>query len=147
AEIRWLTPTTRNERKSLGSTEVVLLNEFFLKEQGAAVSPEKELTDMKLFRPFWNKVWESPVLDSANNQGDAKKYLWELDVNGKYSVLLSPNQPSNGLMETRLMRGPIDRDSMTERIDGRMKAGIELSMAELNKLCPLWDGAQALDAE
>ena len=143
AELRWLTPA--NERKALGSMELVFVNKYFVKEQGAAVTSEKELTDMKLFRPFWNKVWESPVLDAANNRGDSQKYLWELDVNGKYSVLLT-DQPSNGLMQTKLLRGPGDPDSLSERIDGRMKAGIELSMVELNKLCPLWD-AQPLESD
>ncbi len=146
-EMRWLTPVSGSERKALGSLELVLVSGFFLKEQGSAVSPEKELTDMSRYRPFWNKVWESPVIDAAKEQGDNKKYGWELDVNGKYSVLLSPGQSSNGLMQTKILRGPVDHESLTERIDGRMKAGIELSMAELNKLCPLWDGAQALDPE
>jgi hypothetical protein len=147
-EIRWLAPTSGNEYKALGSTEIVLVNKFFLKEQGQALTIEQELTDMKRFRPFWNKIWEAPVLDAANGKsGGEKKYLWELDVNGKYSMLLSPDHDANGLMETKLLQGPADTESLAAKTEGRMKAGIELSISELNKLIPLWNGAPALDRE
>ena len=145
AEIRWLT-STGGEHKALGSTEIVLVGKYLLKSQGATTANEVELTDMKRFRPFWNKVWESPVLDSAGKRsGDDAKYLWELDVNTKYSVLLSLDHDSNGLMETKLLRASADPESLADRTAGRMKAGIELSLAELNKLLPLWTGQTMLE--
>jgi len=145
AEFRWLTKSGR-QYKALGSTEIVLVNKYFLKAQGKELPEERELVDMKQFRPFWNKVWESPVLDAVTSSNGNKKYMWELNVNAKYSVLLSANQEANGLMETKVLRGKPDEESLTETVDGRMKAGIELSIAELNKLLPLWNGV-ALDNE
>jgi hypothetical protein len=148
AEMRWLSSKTGREYKALGSSEIVLVNKYFLKEQGKDVSTEQELTDMQRFRPFWNKVWEAPTLDAAGGKRDGeKKYLWELDVSAKYSVLLSAAHETNGLMETKILRGQADEQSLSEKTEGRMKAGIELSIAELNKLVALWDGESALDRD
>ncbi len=144
AELRWLGSKGTREYKALGSSEITLVNRYFVKERGPAVGPERELTDMNRFRPFWNKVWEAPPLDAAYGRR-AKKYLWELDVNGKYSVLLSPDHEANGLMDTKLLQAAKDENSIADRTEGRMKAGIELSIAELNKLAPLWDGEAPLD--
>ncbi len=144
AELRW-PAKSGPAHQALGSCDVVFVNQYFLAGQGAAVSPERELADMNQFRAFWNKVWESPSLDATRGSGDEKQYLWELDVNAKYIVLLAPDYDANGLMETKLLRAKPDRESVTNRIEGRMKAGIELSVAEVNKLLALWD-AQPLDA-
>ena len=98
----------------------------------------RELTDMKLFRPFWNKVWEAPTLDPTHgNQDDKKKYLCELDLIAKYSVLLAPDHEANGLMETKVLRTKPDDESLSETTAGRMKAGLELRVADLNKLASL----------
>jgi hypothetical protein len=147
AEMRWLSSNTGREHRALGSSEIILVNNYFLKEQGKDVSTERELTDMKQFRAFWNKIWEAPVLDVASGKGDSEKHRWELDVNAKYSILLSTDHESNGLMETKLLQGKADEESLAAKTEGRMKAGIELSIAELNKLLPLWDGQAALDRD
>jgi len=144
AEMRWRTKSGA-EYKALGSSEFVMVNNYFYKEQGGEAGAEQELTDMKRFRPFWNKVWDSPALDVS--RGGEKKYLWELNVNAKYTVLLTADQETNGLMQTKLLRGKQDPDSLSETVEGRMKAGIELSLAELNKLLPLWNGEAVLDRE
>ena len=144
AEMRWRTKSGV-EYKALGSSEIVLVNKYFYKEQGGEVGAEQELTDMKRFRPFWNKVWEAPSLDVS--RGGEKKYLWELNVNTKYTVLLSADQPANGLMQTKLLRGKQDPESLSETVEGRMKSGIELSLTELNKLLPLWNGETVLEQE
>lgn len=145
AEMRWLAGQAQRERKALGSFELVLVNKFFIKERGAGVADEKELTDMSRFRPFWNKIWEAPLLDAAGdaNRG-GKKHVWELDVSTKYAVLLTASHAANGVMETKILRAQQDEDSVIERIVGRMKGGIELSIAEINKLLPLWDNSPAL---
>lgn len=146
AEMRWLSAKTGKEYKALGASEIILVNKYFLKEQGQGVSTERELTDMKQFRPFWNKVWEAPSLDMASGgRHSEKKYLWELDVNAKYSVFLSPDHEANGLMETKILQQQPDEQSLSQRVEGRMKAGIELSLTALNKLMPLWDGETILD--
>ena len=144
AEMRWRTKRGAHY-KALGSGELVFVNKYYFKEQGGEIGVEQELTDMKRFRPFWNKVWESPTLDVSRNS--EKKYLWELNVGAKYTVLLSATHDANGLMQTKLLRGKQDPESMSETIEGRMKAGVELSIPELNKLLPLWKGEAALDRE
>jgi hypothetical protein len=149
AELRWRHSGNGKEYRALGSTDIVMVNRCVMKEQGKGVSSERELTDMTQFRSFWNKVWEAPSLDAAptgNGGGAGKKYLWDLDVTAKYSVLISGDQPTNGLMETKVLRAEADEESLAERTEGRMKAGIELSIAELNKCLPLWDGT-ALDRD
>lgn len=147
AEIRWLRSKDKKEITALGSSELTLVSKYFLKEQGQTLDVEKELTDMNRFRPFWNKIWEAPSLDKASQNGGRKKYLWELDANAKYSVLLSPDHEANGLMNTKVLQGRKDEESLGEKTEGRMKGGIELSVAELNKLIPLWNGDAVLDAE
>ncbi len=147
AEMRWLSAKTGKEVRALGSTDAVLVNKYFLEDQGHETGPEVELRDMKLYRPFWNKVWEAPVLDAASGKSNGrKKYMWELDANVRYSVLLSASHGSNGIMEPKLLQGEVDREGLSQKTEGRMKAGIELSVTELNKLQPLWN-AQPLDAE
>ena len=146
AEIRWLRSKDKKELSALGSTEITLVAKYFVKEQGQTLAEEQELTDMNRFRPFWNKVWEAPSLDKAARNGN-RKYLWELDANAKYSVFLSPNHDANGLMNTRLLKGGKNPDSVSEKTEGRMKGGIELSIGELNKLIPLWNGEKALEPE
>jgi hypothetical protein len=148
-EMRWLTARDGLVHKALGSADIVVVNRHFVKDHGHSVSSEHELTDMQRFRAFWHKVWESPALDAARGERSSeRKRLWALDVNAKYSVLLSPDQEANGVMQTKLLRGAPDRESVTETIDGRLKSGIELSLTELNKLLPLLDGGETpLDRE
>ena len=147
AELRWPSADGRRVVAALGSTEITLVDRFFVKERGAAAGREVELTDMNRYRAFWNKVWESPTLDAARTRKDEKKHLWELDVTGKYTILLSPDEDANGLMETKVLQARKDRDSLADRTEGRLKAGIELSISELNKLSPLWNGRAPLDPE
>jgi hypothetical protein len=145
AEMRWL--TSGGERKALGSAEVVFVDKYFVKEKGSSVSSEVELRNMNRYRSFWNKVWEAPTLDSTTNHGDHKKFNWELDVATKYTVLLSADHQANGLMQTKILKGKTDPESLTELVQGKMKSGIELSLSELNKLASLFDKASPLDAD
>jgi len=144
AEVRWVSRSGK-ERKALGAIDVVFVNRYFLHERGAVVGPERELTDMARYRAFWTKIWESSPLDAAS--GGERKLLWDLDANLKYSVLIAPHQSSNGLMETKFLAAAKDADSVADRTAGRMKSGIELSLDELAKLAPLWDGEQILDPQ
>jgi len=147
AEMRWQSSTGRVV-KALGSTEIILVDNSFLKEQANALVEEKELNDMKIYRSFWNKIWESPVLDATSSRdSDNKKYNWELDITARYSVMLTSINESNGLMETKFLLAKKDDESLTDRTEGRLKAGIELSIMELNKMCTLWDHQQPLSSE
>jgi len=113
--------------------------------QGKAVSEEFEPADMTAYRAFWNKIWESPVLDSAElSDNTNRKYGWELNVNGKYFIMLTATHDDNGLMETRLLTSVEEKDSVRAVTEGRMKAGIELSIKELNKLIPVMSDKQPL---
>ena len=145
AEMRWQTKPG-NESKALGSTEIVFVSNYFIKQQGKDVSDERELTDMKVYRAFWNKIWESPILDGLN-ENTAHKKIWELDATMKYLVLLTADHDSNGIIETKMLKPETDSESMTELTKGRMKAGIELSIVEVSKLCAMWDGEPVPDAE
>jgi hypothetical protein len=143
AEIRWLT-SSGAERTALGSTEAVFVEHHFVKERTGTIGDERELTDMDRFRPFWNKIWESPALDAA--AGKPRQLLWELDANLRYTVLIAPDHDSNGVMETKFLVATKDPEAVTDRTEGRMKAGVELSVAELGKLAPLWGDEPVLDA-
>lgn len=147
AEFRWLTPSDGREFKALGSREVVFVNKTYFKSQGTALANDLELTDMSRYRPFWNKVWESPTLDATSAARDQRKYSWELDVSSKYSVVLAPDHDANGLMETRILKAAQDRDALSDITAGKLKGGIELSLVELNKLLPQWPGHAMLDSE
>jgi hypothetical protein len=147
AELRWRNARSGRETRALGSAELVLVNKYFIKARGPEVSAERELANMARYRPFWNKVWEAPVLDGARGgTGDRRKYSWELNVNAKYSTLLSASHDSNGTMETKILQEVDDPESITLGVRGRMKAGIELSVVELNKLIPLWGASPVLEA-
>jgi hypothetical protein len=141
AQIRWRTGSGR-VMHAVGSSEAVLVDQFFVKARGSALGPERELTDMERYRAFWNKAWESPALDAA---AEERKLLWALDATLKYSVLIVGKESSNGLMETRFLAGTEGPSGVTARTQGRMKSGIELSVDELNKLASLWDASQPLD--
>ena len=139
AEIRWLV-STGAERSAVGSQDVVFVDRLFAKSRGPAAGPARELTDMGRYRPFWNKIWESPV-------AAAGKTVWGIDVSMKYTVLLTTEQ-SNGLMQTRLSSPPDDKsDEIRIQTSGKMKGGVECSVDELAKLAALWDGEPPLDAD
>ena len=59
AELRWPGRSGR-AHCATGSTDIVLADKYFLRERGATVGDERELTDMSQYRPFWNKIWEAP---------------------------------------------------------------------------------------
>jgi len=139
-EVRWIASKSGRTCKALGSTEVVFVNDYSFKSRGLPVGEEKELADMNVYRVFWNKVWESPVLHRAGSG----KSMWELDITGKYLYAFDITEGSNALMETRILRQPDDPDSLTDLTTGKLKGGMELSVDELNKLTTLWPGGQPL---
>ncbi|UPK68712.1 hypothetical protein [Chitinophaga filiformis] len=139
AEVRWRTSSGK-EYKAIGNTPAVFVQNYFVQQQGNAVSSEKELTDMKVYRSFWNKIWQSPSLGKS-------KSLWELNVDTRYTVSLSAEHTANGITGTKLAVDAKDKESLTDTTSGKMKAGIELSISELNKLLDGWDGNKPLDDE
>jgi hypothetical protein len=147
AELRW-PGSSGPAHCATGSADIVLVDKYFVRERGATVGDERELTDMGQYRPFWNKIWEAPALDAVNrSNGGRAKSLWELDVNARYLVLLSPHEHANGVMETRINASPSDPDEIRLTTSGRLKGGIELSVDEVNKLAGLFGGQTPLDAD
>ena len=144
AELRWPVGGGR-VRRALGSTEIVMVDRWHVAGPGAPVSEDRELVDTNAYRAFWNKVWESPVLDAP--AGGRRKLLWELDVMARYTVIPTADHDSNGVMETRTRETEETLDSVTERTKGRMKAGIELSISELAKLTSLWPDQAPIETE
>jgi hypothetical protein len=139
AEMRWRTASEK-EYKAIGNTAAVFVQNYFVQSQGEAVSGEKELSDMKVYRSFWNKIWQSPSLGKSRS-------LWELKVDTRYTVSLSADHTANGLTGTKLSMDEKDKESIKDTTSGKLKAGIELSITELNKLLDGWDGATPLDDE
>ncbi len=138
-EMRWLTKGQK-EFKAVGSCHALFVGQYFFQDQGTTVSQEKELSDMKLYRSFWNKIWQSPVTGK-------KKFSWEIEVDLKYTFSIAPDHTSNGLTDTKLSIEPKDKESLIDTTAGKMKAGIELSLSEINKLMDGWDGEKLLDEE
>lgn len=138
-EMRWQT-TDRKEFKAVNSCNAVFVGTFFLQNQGGTVSQEKELNDMKVYRSFWNKIWQSPVTGKS-------KLSWILVIDLKYIFSISPEHNSNGITDSKLAAEPKDKDALIDTTTGKMKAGLELSLSELNKLLDGWDGEKPLDDE
>lgn len=146
AELRW--PVGGGAvHCATGATDIVLAGKYFVRQRGNPVGDEKELTDMGRYRPFWNKIWEAPVLDVVSRSSGRPKSLWELDVSARYVVLMSPREQANGLIETRLNLAPPDPDAIRLLASGRLKGGIELSFDEVNKLGEQLGRAAPLDPD
>jgi hypothetical protein len=122
------------------SQPMVLGSAVLLRERGDVVGTPVELTDMGRFRGFWNKVWASATLDTSR--------MWGLDLALRYSVVTTASDRGNGLMESRLQHPTTDQPDEALRVTtrGKLKSGLEISLAELNKLLPLWPGEQPLPA-
>lgn len=116
---------------------VMVLSPVQVKERGNIVGPPVELTDMSRFRGFWNKVW------SSSSPGP----LWALDLTLRYSVVTTTGDRGNGLMQARLQARPGSDDGLRITTSGRLRSGLEVSIAELDKLLPLWPGEGQLAAD
>ena len=136
--LRWR--GTRGTYQATCSQPVVLGSAVLLRERGDVVGTPVELTDMGRFRSFWNKVWTSAA------PGTSK--MWGLDLALRYSVVTTASERGNGLMESRLQQPTADQPDEVLRVmtRGKLKSGLEISVAELNKLLPLWPGEQPLTA-
>ena len=140
AEIRWPDPAnTGVVVKAFGSSSVVFTEGYLPKTAGRLLPGEKELVSMEQYRPFWNKIWESPVGEviASGPDGYAKK-LWSLDIDLMYRIKCCGDKESNGLMHSRMALNEQDTGGVTESFEGKLKSGIELSITELNKLSTLW---------
>lgn len=138
AALRWPGKAGRPAYEALGSHKLVLAGPLFVKAQGGEVGAERELTDMRRWRPFWNKIWEAPTLD----RGEDSKRRWRLDADARYTVALGVDA-RNGVMETR-HRPPDQPEDDPDAVltNGRLKAGIEIGVAPLAQLRALWDRAE-----
>src|SRR5690606_3865419 len=76
---------------------------------------------------FWNKVWEGGTDESGEHS------RWELDATLRYYVRLTGDELDNGRMDTRMLLQPSSQGN-TLLYAGRLRSGIELSLAELNRL-------------
>ncbi len=147
AEMRWITNSKR-VFKILGATEIVFVKQYYIKEKGKQLNEPKELTEMNIYRSFWNKIWESPVMDKVKQKDeDNRKIGWELNGNLKYTITVTTSKETNGLMETKQLVAQKDEERIRDIIDTRMKSGIELSIIALNKMSTLWDKMQPLQNE
>jgi hypothetical protein len=138
--VRW--PGKAGPIEALGSAKVVLAGPLFVKARGGEVGGERELVDMRRWRPFWNKVWEAPTLDRS----EEGKRRWQLDADFRYTVVLGA-QDRNGLMETRHRQPKDAPDNDYALTAGRVKAGIEIGLGPLLSLRPLWDLTEPVATE
>jgi hypothetical protein len=119
---------------------IVVASRVQVRDRGGLVGSPVELTDMNRFRSFWNKVWYS------QGSADEANPLWGLVAALRYSVVITPGGRGNGLMAARLKEQPAE-DGLRATTRGRLKSGIEIDVAELNKLLPLWPGEAPLSAD
>jgi hypothetical protein len=117
---------------------VVLTSGRHVAGPGVPAGEPVELHDMPAFRPFWNKLWSSAT-------PTPERPLWGIDVTLRYSVVLVAARSANGLMETRLDPAP-EGEGLRVTTAGRMKSGVEVSVSEVAKLCPLWPGEASGEA-
>ena len=135
--LRW--PGAKGLYQATCSQTVVVASRVQVRDRGDVVGTPVELTDMNRFRGFWNKVWTSPTTGGRPRGAPAVGA-------GRGPALLRRRHPGdrgNGLMETRLQEEPGD-EGLRAKTQGRIKSGLEVSVAELNKLLPLWPGEQPL---
>lgn len=138
--LRW--PGKNGAREALGSTQLVLVGPLFVKALGGEVGGERELVDMRRWRPFWNKVWDAPTLD-RNGEGKAR---WKFEADVRYVAKVGVDA-RNGIMETR-HKPPRDApDNDYQMTAGRLKAGIEIGVPQLAALRSLWDIADPVPQE
>ena len=88
------------------------------------------LNDVEKFRDFWHKAW----------QGSFTKDLRRTELECKYYYALEPGRPANAAMETVLKEGE-SRDRVTV---ARLKSGMIVGLASLNRILPLIAPAPAL---
>ncbi|MFT3877536.1 MAG: hypothetical protein QM708_14115 [Propioniciclava sp.] len=134
AELRW--PTSSGVHRSVCASRVVVAAPCTVRTVGDRVGAPIELTDMPRYRTFWNRVWTTQDGDDAA--------LWGFDSAVRYSVLLTAGE-TNGLMQTRTAPGT-PAGGVRKVTSGRVKAGIEVAVPELNALLALWPGHGPLDA-
>jgi hypothetical protein len=138
ASVRW--PTPAGTVAALGQHLIYLTDGPLFRSLGAD-GREVALRDAVRYRPFWNKIWESP--DPAATGA----LRWELDAVCRYYLRADFEHDSNARVETRIQERPQEFESNARRIAGRMKSGMELSLDELNKLLPLVAGQAPLTGE
>ncbi|MFW5774743.1 MAG: hypothetical protein ACOCW2_00515 [Chitinivibrionales bacterium] len=124
----------KNSRgKSVGTSrqqKIAVVNQYSFDrvEEAGELIP---LRDVSLFRPYWHKVW----------QGSFKDELKRFEFNCKYYTVLRKRNLKHAKIETRikiLQREP-------KKVVALLKAGMEYSPEQLNKLIPcLIPGASML---
>ncbi|MGW9168577.1 hypothetical protein [Agromyces sp. NPDC055658] len=138
ASLRW--PGRSSVYQASSATRIVLGAVRSVRARGGVAGEPRELTDMARFRSFWNRVWASTDAD------DGELPLWGFDAATRYSVVLTAADRGNGLMQTRSELRP-QGEGVRRLTAGRFKAGLEVSVHELNALLPLWEGGQPLAPE
>jgi hypothetical protein len=117
-----------------------LTSDYFFISLGDKVQEDIELSDMKKYREFWNKIWEG---------GTKTKSRWKIAFDTKYYVCYKMDASSNGRVETKIkMNNDENQDSESHHlfVDAKLKSGLELSLEELNKLLPTLSQYPSLDA-
>jgi hypothetical protein len=139
ASLRWR--GQRGTYQATCSQTIVVASKVQVRDRGGLVGEPVELTDMNRYRSFWNQVWRSP---DSGGSADEMLPLWGIDAVLRYSVVTTATERGNGLMETRVQEQPDDLPGLRARTRGRLKSGLEVAVAEVNKLLPLWTGHQPL---
>ena len=80
------------------------------------------LNDVTRFRSYWHKIWQGSFTD------EVKRFVFQC----KYYTVLRSEEGSNARTETK-MKIQTREDG---RVEGKLKAGLEISPDELNRLLP-----------
>ena len=80
--------------------------------------------DVDRHRSLWHKIWQASATEEKRR----------FEITCKYYYVLGPQRTSNARMETVTK---LEHDTDRNRVTGKLKTGMELSVDELNELIPL----------
>jgi len=103
---------------------------YLYQRAGETIKQHFTLNDVARFRKYWHKVWEG---------GPETHDRWKIDFECKYYYQLNDKDTNIKVLETRKQivsdsaKGA-ERDDYRRKIAGKLKSGMELSIAACNEL-------------
>jgi hypothetical protein len=138
-QFQWLDKQQKVQKSGVDTCSIYLTHNYILNNKQNNTGEVYALQDMKTYKAFWNKIWES-------NTTAQKK--WEASWAAKYYITYNEKADSNGKIETKIQMEAHGNDTEHRKYyKGKLKSGLEVSATELNKLLPLLTKYSLLDDE